>query len=165
MIKQLLDCSVCLQCRGCCRFSEGNSIWVPVLSSAEQDSVSKACPGEGVVAGGRLATVPAPEEGLHYCVLFSPPGNSCRFYSRRPLECRLYPFLINLNPDNGRVFLCLDMNCPFAAEHHKDSSFREYAGYLAEYLNSPARLEFFRREKRLLQSYPGEMPEFAEIKI
>ncbi len=165
MIGQLPGSDVCLKCRGCCRFREKNSVWTPLLSSEERDRVSMSFPGEELVAGGRLSTVPAPEEGLHYCALFSPSGNSCRFYSRRPLECRLYPFLINLDPGSGRVFLCVDTNCPFAAEHYNDASFREYASCLADYLNSPEILELFRRERRLLQSYPGKMPEFAEIRV
>lgn len=166
MIRQLLDRDTCLKCRGCCRFPEPWSLWTPLLSRKEEKIITAACPEKNdLVADGRLATVPASGEGLHYCVLFSPEKNACSLYSLRPLECRLYPFLVNVNRDNGKAFLCVDMNCPFAAEHYGDPGFGEYVSYLADHLNSPPLLELFRREKRLLQSYPEKMPELAEIKV
>ena len=164
MIKQLLDSDACLKCRGCCRFSEADSVWTPLLSRNEQEILSGVCHGgPGMIKNGRLATVPAKEGAIHYCVLFSPSGNTCRCYEQRPLECRLYPFLIN--SVDGKVFLSVDMNCPFAREHSGDDAFKEYVSYLAEYLNSAPLLELLRAEKRLLQSYPGRMPELAEIRI
>lgn len=164
MIKQLLDSDTCLKCRGCCRFSAADSVWTPLLSRNEQEILSGVCPGEpGMIKNGRLTTVPAKEGAIHYCVLFSPSANTCRCYEQRPLECRLYPFLIN--SIDGKAFLSVDMNCPFAREHSGDGVFKEYAAYLAEYLNSAPLLELLRAEKRLLQSYPGRMPELAEIRI
>jgi len=164
MIRQLLNSDTCLKCRGCCRFSEADSLWTPLLSRREQEILSTACPGEqGMIKNGRLATVPAKEDAIHYCVLFSPEENTCRCYEQRPLECRLYPFLID--SVGGKVFLSMDMNCPFAREHSGEDVFKEYVSYLADYLNSAPLLELLRAEKRLIQSYPGRMPELAQIRV
>jgi len=132
----------CLKCKGCCRFSEQDSVWLPRLLDQETEFGGK---------DKKIKAIPT-KEGFS-CFFLSPAENKCQIYAKRPLECQLYPFLINLQ--GKEVFLAVDLNCPFASEHLTQPEFQEYVEYLKDFLNSPEQLEALKRNPQILQSYEG----------
>jgi hypothetical protein len=46
------------------------------------------------------------------CPAFRPATNDCAAYDARPLDCRLYPFMLLYDADGKEVFLGLDTFCP-----------------------------------------------------
>jgi hypothetical protein len=99
----------------------------------------------------RIKTIPG--EGGLLCSFLNPDDNKCRIYPRRPFECQLYPFLINRK--GRRVFLAIDLNCPFAKEGLSRAGFQEYAVYLGDFLNQPPQSALLKNSPQILQSYAG----------
>lgn len=50
------------------------------------------------------------------CPAFDSDTNRCTIYSRRPLDCRLYPFLLTFDERGEQVLLTADFLCPFVRE-------------------------------------------------
>jgi len=65
------------------------------------------------------------QEGAGFiCSRFDPKANRCRDYENRPLDCRIYPFVVMWDKDYKNIVLGLDPNCP-----HIDKS-RKHKKYL-----------------------------------
>lgn len=154
MIRSFIPQGVCLACRGCCRFSEAESVWTPSLTREEVGVlVANKVPPLLISPEGRLRLVSVSDGGF-VCPFLDPPSNACRIYGLRPLECRLYPFVINRGTA-GEVHLALDTQCPYASAHLKDRVTAEYAEYLTEVLSAPEQAVLIRENPCLIQAYPG----------
>lgn len=155
MIRSFIPQGVCLDCHGCCRFSEADSVWAPSLTKEEVDElVAHKVPPLLISPERRLRLVSFFEGGF-VCPLLDYSSNTCRIYGLRPLECRLYPFVINRQGASGEVYLALDTQCPYAASHLKDKATLEYAEYLAGVLSAPGQAALIRENPGLIQAYPG----------
>jgi Fe-S-cluster containining protein len=158
-LRQFVPNEACLKCKGCCRFREENSVWLPCLLDEETQGFldRKDLPAATLSADRRLHPVFNPAEGNYLCPFFHFQENKCRVYSFRPFECQLYPFLINLR--QGKVILTVDLNCPYVKGKMGSEEFRKYVNYLSEFLNAPPRIKLFKRNPQLLQAYE----EVAEV--
>ena len=163
MIKQFVPQEVCLKCQGCCRFREVTSSWLPCLLDEEiQDLLDQQLPAVSISVDRKIQPVPHPKGEGFICALFDLGENKCKIYNLRPFECQLYPFLLNLR--EKKVVLTVDLNCPYVSEKIKTKEFKEYAEYLAAFLNSPKQLELLKDNPQLLQAYE-EVSEIIELKV
>jgi len=154
MIKQLVPEKVCLSCRGCCRFSEPASLWSPTLLSEEiQELVSRKVPPLLISQDKKIRLLDGKGEGEYVCPFLETSENTCKIYAFRPLECQLYPFL--LNRKDGSIYLALDPQCPYASEHLQSDTLKKYARYLSKTLTSSLCIWSIRRNPHILQTYPG----------
>jgi Fe-S-cluster containining protein len=152
VIKQLISEEVCLKCQGCCRFKEIDSVWTPCLLEEEvQVFIDKDIPPAYINMQKKICPVPDPAGEGFICAFFASRENKCKIYNLRPFECQLYPFLINLR--HRKVILTVDLNCPYISEKINTKEFKEYAEYLAAYLNSPEQLEILRDNPQIIQAY------------
>lgn len=154
MIRQFVPSEVCLKCKGCCRFSEANSVWLPCLLDEEiQDLLDKKIPPASISIDKKIQPIPNPQpaESAFICAFLDSAANICRIYEFRPLECQLYPFLIALR--NKKVLLTVDLNCPYIKEKINTPEFREYAQYLTDFLNAPGQVRLLRDNPQIIQAY------------
>ena len=163
MIKQFVPQEVCLDCHGCCRFKEANSVWSPCLLDEEiQGLVDNDLAAVTISLDKRLGLVKEASQEGFLCPLLNPQDNKCKIYARRPFECQLYPFLIGMR--NKKVILTVDLNCPYIQKKIKDKEFEEYVEYLSAYLNSPAQLSILKDNPQIIQAYE-EVLDIMELKI
>ena len=163
MIKQFVPQEFCLNCQGCCRFRQANSVWSPCLLDQEiQNLLDKKIGQVYICADRRLVPIANPDKSGFICPCLELESNKCKIYSLRPFECQLYPFLINLR--DKKVLLTVDLNCPYARENINDNKFKEYSEYLAEFLNLPAQLKILEENPQILQAYE-DVKEVLELNI
>lgn len=143
-IDQIITDGFCRTCRGCCRFSGRAFVWAVHLSADEQRAL-------GIQDALLPLSGPHPD-GTRTCSFLDIPANTCTIYYKRPLECRLYPFLINRHGVD--VFLALDMNCPYAKARYETQRMRDHIAYLAGICNSPEFIRLLRENPWLIQRYP-----------
>lgn len=94
----------CLSCNICCRFPERYSPFIPFFMGKER----------GAYYGCRIDVI---RHGDGYiCPYFQPEKNRCSIYDNRPLDCRLYPFMITYDNRYKKVILVLDNHCPYSKE-------------------------------------------------
>lgn len=103
----------CLACNVCCRFPEKYSPLIPFFLNDEIKD-GKYFPRIGTFYGCRINTVKTPSG--YACPYFNVSHNSCNIYESRPLDCKLYPFMITYDPSYTKAILALDANCPYAKE-------------------------------------------------
>ena len=144
-IKQLIPSEFCLKCDGCCRFISDDSPWFPRLLKEEEDAIPK----------DKFRPVFNKKDRNFLCPYLNISNNNCKVYKTRPFECRLYPFLINHDEISGKIFLSIDLNCPFARENSKNKEFEKYAESLAASLKRGDFLMILKDNAGLIQSYPG----------
>ena len=163
MIKQVTTHNYCLNCNGCCRFSEQDSVWLPCLLNEEtQELLKKNFPPSLISQDKKIRSLPNPKHNNFVCSFFQPKDNKCAIYAFRPFECQLYPFVINRKAD--KVFLALDLRCPFVKENLESQKFKEYIRYLTAFFNSPRTIEILKNNPQITQIYKGVL-NLAELNL
>ena len=152
-IRQFVPENRCLSCKICCRFSQKNSLWQPIILDQERESIFEDIAfQETVLPSGRIKTQPHNQGFL--CLFFDLSSNRCKIYERRPFECRLYPFLIN--KQDNRLYLAVHLNCPFIAEKLDSIDFKDYLGYLNDFLSLSENAIEIRQNLNRFTNYTGE---------
>lgn len=162
-MKQILKKEICLKCLGCCRFLEPHSSWAPGLLDKEIKVLSKykkTC--LNISPDKKIIPLASKEKDCFFCPFLHPQNNKCKIYSKRPFECRLYPFLINSK--EGKTYLTLDLNCPFVAENKETAAFKKYTLDLARLLNKESYKKLLRDNPQVIQSYPQAV-NVAQIEV
>lgn len=171
MIKQFVPQQACLECRGCCRFAQEDSAWVPSLLNEEiEHFLNEGVTATLITPQKKLKMVPFPKQKVYLCPLFHYEENKCKAYDLRPLECRLYPFLIcagegaKASGGTRKFYLAADANCPFLKEQDKTADFKEYVRYLVSLLQNPPYAELLRNNPHIIQSY-AEVSKIQELSL
>lgn len=161
MIKDFIPQGFCLECRECCKFSEAESPWSPVFLHEEIEKIVELSPaGTQLLTGNKLNLVFSEQENIYLCPFLNSADNKCNIYAMRPFECRLYPFLINRKGD--KVFLAIDLNCPFAKDNFQRESLQEYVEYLKGVFSSAHARQILKNNPQIIQTYPG-IQDLAEL--
>jgi len=152
---------VCLACDGCCRYAEHGSVWAPlflfeeIVALSEKNVVPSCLFTHSANKAGKAARINLIQgKGSFVCPCLSLSDNACKIYSQRPLDCRLYPFLL-LRQDGG-AFLAVDEKCPYARENIDSQATRKYARGLAALLASPSVVVLMKENSEIIQAYPGD---------
>lgn len=148
-IKQITPSNFCLKCDGCCRFSQADTVWQPHLLKEEKKDLED------------LIRLLDTETGF-ICASLGMQDNKCKIYARRPFECQLYPFLVNRK--ENKIFLAVDLKCPFAKENLKTKEFRDYMEYLTKLFKNPSCKNILKNNLQIIQIYP-EVINLAELKF
>lgn len=154
MIKQILLESFCLECQGCCRFAQAESAWLPSLLDEEISSLLKDPACAGMISENKKIKAQFCSKSNNFiCPFLSLDKNKCKIYLFRPLECQLYPFLINYSQE--RVWLAVDTNCPFVEANLESAEFMKYVQYLSGLFTSAAFKKILKVNPQIIQSYPN----------
>lgn len=154
MIKQFIPEDFCLKCRGCCRFREPDSIWSPNLLDEDTEALLKnSIPPFFILGNKKIRLTHHQPQDTFLCPLLEISSNKCKAYAFRPFECQLYPFLINRR--KKKVFLAIDLRCPFVKEKQQSQAFNAHLQYLTEFVNQPDTLAILRRNAHIIQEYEG----------
>ena len=73
----------------------------------------------------------------YQCPALDPASHRCRIYAARPLDCRLYPFVLTRDAAN-RVLLNVDTKCPYVQQLGPGNALRDYGLYLTSLMESVA---------------------------
>jgi len=136
-IPQIIPDGRCLTCDICCRFPEADSPMRPYFMAAEIDAaIARGVPAAHFPdrSGGRVTLVPHPAGEGFVCPAFDVATNRCTIYDDRPLDCRLYPFVVMRPPEGGQLLLGWDRLCPYLREEADPSLPLKTAPIVAERL-------------------------------
>lgn len=141
-----------MACRRCCRFADPQDAQTPVFSTEE---VRRALTAGASAAWFQPAAPPSQtvRVGPHpcggtQCPALEPTRHHCRIYPERPLDCRLYPFVVTRDASGRRLLLAVDTKCPYVQQLGAGRVLRDYGWYLLRLLESPS-------GQRLLVENPG----------
>jgi Fe-S-cluster containining protein len=152
-MEQFLSSDYCLRCRGCCYFPEEFSVWSPYVTNAESAALPKGPAGEACVTAAHSIRL-VPDRGEFRCIFLDPESHACAIYPSRPLECRIYPFLLAAR--EGKIFLAIDTYCPYVKEQMGTEHMKLYIERLVAFLNDP-------RQKSLVLSNPHLIHPYEEV--
>lgn len=128
MLKKIIPSKICLSCDVCCRFLDKNASLRPIFLPHEIRPGIKPFLDES----GRVKLKSC--ENIHTCHFFKAKNNKCSIYSKRPLDCRLYPFAIMFDEKREKIVLGIDKLCPFSANPDYQDSIKDYFHYLVDLL-------------------------------
>ena len=149
-IRQFVSQDSCQNCLGCCRYNSNPSIWAPNLLEEEKKALNLQ----------RLELIAYNQS--YICCFLKPENNLCQIYNHRPLECLLYPFL--LNRQGKKIYLSFDLNCPNTLDKTNRKEFKEYLNYLLSYFQKPPVSSILNKNLQVFSSYPeGEVLNLAEL--
>lgn len=158
-LKQLIPQKFCLACDVCCRFTDQHTIWAPVFTKKE----IRGLRGQKLLSPNAFSNNKPdwracrislePYRDFFICPCYKPKNHKCQIYTKRPLDCRLYPFVLLLR--QGNYFLGQDRRCPYLLQC-RTQELNEYRSYLKEELSSRQMLTFLSNNRELFVSYPEE---------
>ena len=79
----------------------------------------------------------APDGEAWRCPFRRPDSQECTVYGQRPLDCRLYPFVLMFDEAGKEVWLGVDEVCPFAFKHQGSPALLQAADEAARLLDGP----------------------------
>ena len=139
-LQQIVPSKTCLSCDVCCRFPDSDSFLAPIFTDSEIERVIRDEADRNLfqpTADCRSARVKLQSYGeIYICPFFDPDSSECRIYTKRPLDCRIYPFALMYNEDETEIVLGVDTICPFAEAEFETKSFQQYVNYIVAYVES-----------------------------
>ncbi len=165
MMEQFLKSEFCLgKCRCCCKFSQQDSVWSPSLLDCESAQFAKSnIPPAVISQHKKINLLPYPQQNnddlpahigqIFICPFLNPQDSKCKIYAWRPFECQLYPFLINQRGE--KIFLAVDLGCPYARDNFNTKEFKEFSQYLAGFFSKPGQCDLLKNNPQIIQVYAG----------
>ncbi len=163
-VPQIVPESWCMKCQICCRFPDTKGVQTPTWSPLEAGWAQKTGgePSWFRTTNESPALAPnlEPCGSVYHCPAFRMETNRCSIYSVRPLDCRLYPFVLTRDSGGTRVTLAMDMKCPFLQQHGMDPEVSAYSAELARYLETPEGIHYLKMNPDIVGS---SWPEFVSV--
>lgn len=165
LIPQPIPREICLGCDVCCRFPERDSFLSPFFTAEEMegDAVCRNTLAQfrpdPPSSGGQV--VPVPMNNGFRCPFFNPETDFCDIYDERPLDCRLYPYALMLDPTSSGVWLGIDTKCRATDARDVMEDLVTHATHLWKASTSSFLTETVLRGPRLVGPYqPDVLPLF-----
>ena len=154
-VPQYVPQEVCLACQGCCRFTRKDSEWQPQVTAVDRDRPG-GLKASDVDFKGRVKTESCGKK--FKCRFINEKNNHCGIYPARPLDCRLYPFLVVAGKE-----VCVHLACPFVQETYDTQGFEEYVAELKKFLTKDAGVETRNALKELKHDYQDNRDELVHL--
>ncbi|MCX5657385.1 MAG: YkgJ family cysteine cluster protein, partial [Candidatus Omnitrophica bacterium] len=162
-MNNLIPEKLCLSCDVCCRYTENSNQWTPFILKEELPRFESFSVLPPFVESCGLNIEPVKDKNNYICPFFIPLKNRCRIYSKRPLDCRLYPFVINYNRTYSRIILSCDRQCPFAADKKNTKKIEKYARSLKDALDTEEMVEAIYLNRGLIMPYNDSFLRMLEL--
>ena len=147
--KQFIPAGFCLKCQVCCRFPERPTAWQPRLTREEISAFKNRRAFKGNLAKGAIKLKAL--GSFFCCAFFNRKKNSCKIYRLRPLDCRLYRFI--LISRQRKIFLAAHLACPFVTENIRSKKFKRHIGYLKRVFAKRDIRAFIKTNPAIIQDY------------
>ncbi len=139
----------------CCRFLDENASLSPLFLPHEitpriNPSLDKS---------GRVKL--KPYEDIYTCPFFKTKNKKCSIYSKRPLDCRLYPFAIMFDEKREKIILGIDKKCPFSANPAYQDSIKNYFHYLVDLLEKKEISGLIARNPAFIGDFQEDIAQFS----
>ena len=156
-VQQIVPSKTCLSCDVCCRFLDQDSFLAPIFTKAEVQRATTNGADTDLfrpMADGQSARIRLkPHREIYICPFFEPDTSECAIYATRPLDCRIYPFVLIYNADETDVVLGVDTICPFAEVEFQTELLQQYIDDIAIYLESEATVAIIAANWSLIGPY------------
>jgi len=146
---------ICLSCDVCCRFLDKNASLSPIFLPHEINPKIKP----ELDNSGRAKLKPSGD--LYTCPFFKTKNNKCSIYSKRPLDCRLYPFAIMFDEKREHIVLGIDKLCPFSANPAYQDSIKNYFHYLVDLLEQKKFASLIARNPAFIGDFQEDVVQFS----
>ncbi|MBU1913253.1 MAG: DUF2156 domain-containing protein [Candidatus Omnitrophica bacterium] len=155
MLKQIIPSKICLSCDVCCRFLDENASLSPIflpheITPAINPSLDKS---------GRVKLKPC--EDIHTCPFFKTKNKRCSIYSKRPLDCRLYPFAIMFDEKREKIIIGIDKKCPISTNPAYQNSIKNYFHYLVDLLEKKEISGLISRNPAFIGDFQEDVAQFS----
>ncbi len=161
--------SMCLNCKGCCRYAALDTPWAPVFmideirTLVDHDIVPASLfshPGQHKNESAKI--ILENQNDSFFCPCLNISSGRCIIYSDRPFDCRLYPFL--LVRKNKDVYLAVDKKCPYVNRLLKSVKMFLYKFYLKNFLRSKAFVKLAKINPEIAGDY-GNDPDIELLSV
>jgi|GEM_PF-199086 len=148
-IPQLIPQEFCLKCEICCRFTEKFSPWAPFILREEIDNFTLNLPS--FIKSYGINIMLKKENNFYICPFFDISQNKCTYYRMRPLDCRLYPFILFYDQSYTKIMLGIDSQCPYIRE--KDRNILNFAQRIKDILENKNMQDVILQNPGIIMSY------------
>jgi hypothetical protein len=159
-IPQIVPQEYCLRCRVCCRYPQRDSPYAACFCADEIQPAIEAGIDERFFCLANRGLAQRIDlvynQGSFSCPAFSLQENRCKIYPFRPLDCRLYPLMINYNQTGDCVVLSLDENCPFLQSQLSRERLNAYILEIKELLEDSQITEYLIRNFSFVAELPAQ---------
>lgn len=152
-IRQIVPQEACLKCDVCCRYPEKTTSLVPCFLEEEAEPLRNTGKLRSIGKKLDLKTPPIEYKENYACSFFCPERKMCDIYAMRPLDCRIYPFMVTYDKDSKAIVLTLDTKCPYLRDKLEAKEVMEYAGYLTKIFESDKAVEELNSNKNFINEY------------
>ncbi len=153
VISNLIPEKICLSCDICCRYTEDSNQWTPFILKEELPGFKSSLALPPFVESSGLNIDPVKDKNNYICPFFVSAKNRCRIYPERPLDCRLYPFVISYDSTYSQIILSCDRQCPFAADKKNAKKIEKYARSLKNVIDAEEMAETIYLNRGLIMPY------------
>ena len=155
--KQIIPTKLCLSCDVCCRFIDKDAALRPLflpheITSKIKPHLDKSC---------RVKLKPF--QDIHACAFFNTKNNKCAVYSKRPLDCQLYPFTIMFDENREKIVLGIDKKCPFAVDPKNHNIIKDHFHYLVDLLEEKKMASLIAKNPLFIGDFQGDVIKFSYL--
>ncbi|MEI8012772.1 MAG: phosphatidylglycerol lysyltransferase domain-containing protein [Candidatus Omnitrophota bacterium] len=158
-VPQFLTSAQCLDCRACCLFHDPSGDWAPRLTP--EDVLAIGVLAEDIPwrdGAERVALCSC--RGANACIFLDAATHHCRIYTARPLECRLYPFLLSHEKTGFRIYA--HISCPAVMAERNGAVWERRVALIRDFFNRRDVKSYCYRNACCFPDYslsPGEVEE------
>jgi hypothetical protein len=155
MLKKILSCKACAQCRICCVFDDSDIWEAPLISDETKENILKINPTQEFQTNGssRIMKMEKGENGLYFCPMLG--ENGCLLGDEKPFDCKIWPFRVM--EFCGMKVITLSPVCP--------ELFKKPIGELISFLEDGLAERIFEEAEKFPQMVKKYIPNYPILAV
>lgn len=143
--------NLCLSCDVCCRFPDADSPLAPLFLPHEIGPSIKPYLNTSCCVKLKRSI------DIYTCPFFNAKNNKCTIYSKRPFDCRIYPFAIMFDKDHKKIVLGIDTKCPFAQDNKNEAFIKKWSDKLISLLEDKKHAKLIAQNPSFIGHFQGDV--------